>query len=61
MTNVGLLYPLPEGFSFQNPPLISDRPSPGSDNNLLETHDIVMINRKGVTIKYGHSSGFQTI
>lgn len=61
--NMGLLYLLPEGSSFQKPPLTLDRPSPGSANNLLETqsHDFVMINRNGVTIKYGHSLAFQTI
>lgn len=63
MTKVGFLYPLPESFPFQNPSLTSDRLSPGSANHLLETksHDFVVINMKGVTIKYRHSLGFQTI
>jgi len=63
MANAGILYLLPEGSFFQNPLLTLDRPPLGLANNLLETesHDFVMINRKGVTIKYRHSLAFQTI
>lgn len=61
MTSMGLIYLLPKGSFFQNLPLTLNRPAPGSANNLLETqsHNFVVINMKGVSIKYGHSWTFQ--